>query len=190
MKKIIFLFLFLIGFFIVSFLGFSAYFYLFPTEEMKKITKEQKTKEKNLPLEVVIKEDTSQTIPEKSEEKNKGDIEIAEQPVKTKEEAAPLSPEVATISPSPGEVLSSKAKKTAVDTVQKKQEMLRWKRLAKIYSSMDAEKAAVFLESIDVGTAVQILSAMRERQAAEIMSYMDTDRVTTISKKMANGSNG
>lgn len=56
------------------------------------------------------------------------------------------------------------------------------KRLAKIYETMNPEEAAPRLEKIDTKLAVQILSTMKEKNAARILEFVKVERSVALSQ--------
>lgn len=58
-------------------------------------------------------------------------------------------------------------------------------KLAKLYESMKPAKAAPILASLDLEITYEIISNMKERQAAKIMSYLSPDLAAKISSKMS-----
>ncbi|MDY0110456.1 MAG: hypothetical protein RBT60_11025 [Candidatus Krumholzibacteria bacterium] len=58
-------------------------------------------------------------------------------------------------------------------------------RLAKMYEAMKPDKAAVILATLDMEVTLAILSRMKERQAARILSFMDPGRAAQISTRLS-----
>lgn len=56
------------------------------------------------------------------------------------------------------------------------------KRLVKIYETMNPEEAAPRLEKLDTKLAVQILSTMREKNAARILEFVKVERSVALSQ--------
>ncbi len=57
--------------------------------------------------------------------------------------------------------------------------------LVKVYESMRPEQAAPLIDGLDDDLVVQILSRMREKQAAKILEYVDPARGISISRQIA-----
>lgn len=60
----------------------------------------------------------------------------------------------------------------------------QFKRLAKMYSSMEAKKAAAIMKSLDDNSIIIILSQMKPDQAGEIISSLDPQKAAKITKIM------
>ncbi len=58
-------------------------------------------------------------------------------------------------------------------------------KLAKVYESMKPAKAAPILASLELEVTYEIISNMKERQAAKILSYLNPDLAAKISSKMS-----
>jgi flagellar motility protein MotE (MotC chaperone) len=58
-------------------------------------------------------------------------------------------------------------------------------RLAKMYEAMKAQKAAVILSSLELDVTVSILARMKERAAAEVLSFMDAGLAAQISTRLS-----
>ncbi len=58
-------------------------------------------------------------------------------------------------------------------------------RLAKMYEAMKPDAAATILQSLDIEITLAILSRMKERQAARVLSLMDPGRAAQISTRLS-----
>jgi flagellar motility protein MotE (MotC chaperone) len=58
-------------------------------------------------------------------------------------------------------------------------------RLAKMYEAMKAQKAAMILSALDLEVTVSILGRMKERAAAEVLSFMDAGLAAQISTRLS-----
>lgn len=58
----------------------------------------------------------------------------------------------------------------------------RYQRLAKIYEQMPPEEAATRLEKLDNETAVNLILAIKPRQAAKILANVSPEKAATLSK--------
>jgi flagellar motility protein MotE (MotC chaperone) len=63
---------------------------------------------------------------------------------------------------------------------KKKEQLIR---VVKMYEAMPAEEAAKAIERLDDDTAIQILTAIKARNAGQIMGLMEPGRVASLSKK-------
>lgn len=61
-------------------------------------------------------------------------------------------------------------------------------RLINVYSNMKPKSAAAIFNDMDMDTLMIILRGMKERKIAPILAAMNTDKVRTISKELANTS--
>ncbi len=57
--------------------------------------------------------------------------------------------------------------------------------LVKLYSSMEAQKAAAIMDKLELDTVVRILGNMKGKAAGEIMAMMTPDRGATISERLS-----
>ena len=62
----------------------------------------------------------------------------------------------------------------------------RIRHLVKIYSSMKPKAAADLMNKLDINVAVEVFLSMKGDIAGGILSYMDTEKAATITKKLAN----
>jgi flagellar motility protein MotE (MotC chaperone) len=62
----------------------------------------------------------------------------------------------------------------------------RIRHLVKIYSSMKPKAAAELMNKLDINVAVEVFLSMKGDIAGGILSYMDTEKAATITKKLAN----
>jgi flagellar motility protein MotE (MotC chaperone) len=62
----------------------------------------------------------------------------------------------------------------------------RIRHLVKIYSSMKPKAAASLMNQLDLDVAVEVFLNMKGDIAGGILSYMDTQKAATITKKLAN----
>lgn len=62
----------------------------------------------------------------------------------------------------------------------------RIRHLVKIYSSMKPNAAASLMNQLDIDVAVEVFLDMKGDIAGGILSYMDTQRAATITKRLAN----
>ncbi len=62
----------------------------------------------------------------------------------------------------------------------------RIRHLVKIYSSMKPKAAAQLMNNLDINVAVEVFLNMKGDIAGGILSYMDTRKAATITKKLAN----
>ncbi|HEX8948758.1 MAG TPA: hypothetical protein VF790_07345, partial [Dissulfurispiraceae bacterium] len=60
----------------------------------------------------------------------------------------------------------------------------RLQKVVKMYEAMPAEDAAKKLESLDEGSAVAILSAMKPKTAGKILAQMDNEKAANISRRI------
>lgn len=58
------------------------------------------------------------------------------------------------------------------------------KRLARMYTEMEAKKAATILGNMDDNSVISILNQMKPDQAGEIISYMNPKKAANVTKKM------
>jgi len=58
-------------------------------------------------------------------------------------------------------------------------------KLAKLYESMKPAKAAPILATLELEVTYEIISNMKERQAAKILSYLSPDLAAKISSRMS-----
>jgi len=58
-------------------------------------------------------------------------------------------------------------------------------RLAKVYGAMKPAKAAPILETLDPDTVIEIVSRMKERQAAKVLAAMNAAMASEISQRMS-----
>ncbi len=58
-------------------------------------------------------------------------------------------------------------------------------RLAKMYEAMKADRAAMILSALDLDITVAILARMKERAAAEVLSFMDAGLAAQISTRLS-----
>jgi len=58
-------------------------------------------------------------------------------------------------------------------------------RLAKVYSAMKPAKAAPILETLDPQTVLEIVTRMKERQAAKVLAAMNSALASEISRRMS-----
>jgi len=58
-------------------------------------------------------------------------------------------------------------------------------KLAKVYESMKPAKAAPILASLELDVTYEIISNMKERQAAKILSYLNPELAAKISSRMS-----
>jgi len=58
-------------------------------------------------------------------------------------------------------------------------------RLAKMYAAMKPQKAAMILSSLEMEITVAILARMKERAAAEVLTYMDAGLAAQISTRLS-----
>jgi flagellar motility protein MotE (MotC chaperone) len=58
-------------------------------------------------------------------------------------------------------------------------------RLAKMYEAMKPESAAVILAGLDMEVTLAIISRMKERQAARVLSLMEPGRAAQISTRLS-----
>ena len=61
----------------------------------------------------------------------------------------------------------------------------RIKRLAKIYAEMPAARAAPLLEQLDLDLATHIVSKMKQKESAAVVSLMNDKRAVQLSKRVA-----
>lgn len=54
-----------------------------------------------------------------------------------------------------------------------------------VYNFMDPQRAAAMLDKMDDGMVVQIFKGMKSKKAAQIISFMDTDRAARIGAELA-----
>ena len=62
----------------------------------------------------------------------------------------------------------------------------RIRHLVKIYSSMKPKAAAELMNKLDVKVAVEVFLSMKGDIAGGILSYMNTEKAATITKRVAN----
>ena len=62
----------------------------------------------------------------------------------------------------------------------------RIRHLVKIYSSMKPKAAAQLMNNLDLNVAVEVFLSMKGDIAGGILSYMDTNKAATITKRLAN----
>lgn len=62
----------------------------------------------------------------------------------------------------------------------------RIRHLVKIYSSMKPKAAAELMNKLDLYVAVEVFLSMKGDIAGGILSYMDTNKAATITKRLAN----
>ncbi len=58
-------------------------------------------------------------------------------------------------------------------------------RLAKMYEAMKADRAAMILSALELDITVAILARMKERAAAEVLSFMDAGLAAQISTRLS-----
>lgn len=58
-------------------------------------------------------------------------------------------------------------------------------RLAKVYGAMKPDKAAPILETLHPDIVLEIVSRMKDRQAAKVLSFMDRALASEISSRMS-----
>jgi len=62
----------------------------------------------------------------------------------------------------------------------------RIRHLVKIYSSMKPKAAAELMNKMDLHVAVEVILSMKGDMAGGILSYMNTEKAATITKRLAN----
>jgi hypothetical protein len=93
------------------------------------------------------------------------------------------APTVDTAKPKPAQVLASATLPVATDTVAEASE----RRIAKVFTSMDAKQAAKVLEHMTDNDVKVILGYVGVKQAASIMAALPPERVATLSKLAMQG---
>jgi len=79
--------------------------------------------------------------------------------------------------------LAAEAKKLAAREKTLQDEKIT--HLVKLYSSMEAQKAAAILDKLELDIVVRILGNMRGKSAGEIMAMMTPDRGAIISERLS-----
>jgi len=77
------------------------------------------------------------------------------------------------------------AKETEAERKQREAEIAKTKQLVKVYTSMKPKTAAALIDKLDMEVSLKLFELMKGEQIGNILSYVDRDRATQLSERLA-----